>query len=150
MTVGDGISRASLLASSDSVRTEGHIKVSGRRLVGRSTAKAAPRHPAAQSDRPDSHNRRSHPDLRFPPKLARCARTAGRCVGERRSFIPSSAKATIHSEVAERRGDQELAISFRRHGTKRLLASLAPARCDLMRIDERTPSRTIREQLEAS
>lgn len=45
-------------------------------------------------------------------------------VGEK-IFHPKFGEGTI-TEVAERRGDQELAISFARHGQKRLLASLAP------------------------
>jgi hypothetical protein len=32
----------------------------------------------------------------------------------------------IISEVLERRGDQELAINFSKHGVKRLMGSLAP------------------------
>lgn len=42
-----------------------------------------------------------------------------------RVFHPKFGEGTI-SEVVERRGDQELAIAFQRHGQKRLLASLAP------------------------
>ncbi len=40
-------------------------------------------------------------------------------------FHPKFGEGTI-TEVLEKRGDQELAISFARHGQKRLLASLAP------------------------
>jgi DNA helicase-2/ATP-dependent DNA helicase PcrA len=40
-------------------------------------------------------------------------------------FHPKFGEGTI-TEVVERRGDQELAITFQRHGQKRLLASLAP------------------------
>jgi DNA helicase-2/ATP-dependent DNA helicase PcrA len=39
-------------------------------------------------------------------------------------FHPKFGEGFIHS-VADRRGDQELEIEFRLHGTKRLLASLA-------------------------
>ncbi len=42
-----------------------------------------------------------------------------------RIFHSKFGEGTI-TEVVERRGDQELAISFQRHGQKRLLASLAP------------------------
>lgn len=45
-------------------------------------------------------------------------------VGER-IFHPKFGEGTI-VEAVERRGDQELAIDFQRHGQKRLLASLAP------------------------
>jgi hypothetical protein len=44
---------------------------------------------------------------------------AGRTV-----FHPKFGEGTITS-VSERRGDQELEIEFKLHGTKRLLASLA-------------------------
>jgi DNA helicase-2/ATP-dependent DNA helicase PcrA len=56
----------------------------------------------------------------IPPKAA--VRTWS--VGEK-IFHPKFGEGTI-TEAQERRGDQELAISFARHGQKRLLASLAP------------------------
>lgn len=56
----------------------------------------------------------------IPPKAA----VRAWAVGER-IFHPKFGEGTI-TEVQERRGDQELAISFTRHGQKRLLASLAP------------------------
>jgi hypothetical protein len=40
-------------------------------------------------------------------------------------FHPKFGEGVI-AEVTDRRGDQELAIDFTRHGRKRLLASLAP------------------------
>jgi DNA helicase-2/ATP-dependent DNA helicase PcrA len=56
----------------------------------------------------------------IPPKAAARTWSAGEKI-----FHPKFGEGTI-TEVQERRGDQELAISFTRHGQKRLLASLAP------------------------
>jgi DNA helicase-2/ATP-dependent DNA helicase PcrA len=56
----------------------------------------------------------------IPPKAAVRVWAAGE-----RIFHPKFGEGTI-TEAVERRGDQELAISFLRHGEKRLLASLAP------------------------
>lgn len=56
----------------------------------------------------------------IPPKAAVRVWSVGEKV-----FHPKFGEGTI-TEVNERRGDQELAISFTRHGQKRLLASLAP------------------------
>jgi DNA helicase-2/ATP-dependent DNA helicase PcrA len=56
----------------------------------------------------------------IPPKSAARTWSAGEKI-----FHPKFGEGTI-TEVQERRGDQELAISFTRHGQKRLLASLAP------------------------
>jgi DNA helicase-2/ATP-dependent DNA helicase PcrA len=56
----------------------------------------------------------------IPPKAAVRAWSVGEKI-----FHPKFGEGII-TEVAERRGDQELAISFARHGQKRLLASLAP------------------------
>ncbi len=56
----------------------------------------------------------------IPPKAAVRVWSVGEKI-----FHPKFGEGTI-TEVQERRGDQELAISFTRHGQKRLLASLAP------------------------
>lgn len=56
----------------------------------------------------------------IPAKAAVRAWSAGE-----RVFHAKFGEGTI-TEVVERRGDQELAIAFQRHGQKRLLASLAP------------------------
>ncbi len=56
----------------------------------------------------------------IPPKAAARVWSIGEKI-----FHPKFGEGTI-TEVQERRGDQELAISFTRHGQKRLLASLAP------------------------
>jgi len=56
----------------------------------------------------------------IPPKAAVRAWAPGE-----RIFHAKFGEGTI-TEVVERRGDQELAITFQRHGQKRLLASLAP------------------------
>jgi DNA helicase-2/ATP-dependent DNA helicase PcrA len=56
----------------------------------------------------------------IPPKAAVRAWSVGE-----RIFHPKFGEGTI-TEVVERRGDQELAITFQRHGQKRLLASIAP------------------------
>ncbi|MCA9861125.1 MAG: hypothetical protein KC438_15470, partial [Thermomicrobiales bacterium] len=56
----------------------------------------------------------------IPPKAQVRAWSAGEKI-----FHPKFGEGTI-IEVQERRGDQELAIEFTRHGQKRLLASLAP------------------------
>ncbi|MDQ3410551.1 MAG: UvrD-helicase domain-containing protein [Chloroflexota bacterium] len=65
--------------------------------------------------------------VRFPsgaPVMAPAAPAVKYTVGQR-VFHAKFGEGVI-SEVAERRGDQELAIAFIRHGTKRLMGSLAP------------------------
>ena len=69
---------------------------------------------------PNSPFEPASPNERAGLELVHSHWTAGE-----RVFHPKFGEGTI-TEAVERRGDQEVAIQFLRHGQKRLLASLAP------------------------
>jgi DNA helicase II / ATP-dependent DNA helicase PcrA len=94
-----------------------HIRDLGRRST------LSPRGGTSLSGRSQSLSGLSVSTLKpaqIPPKAAVRVWSAGEQV-----FHPKFGEGTI-IEAVERRGDQELAIEFQRHGQKRLLASLAP------------------------
>jgi DNA helicase-2/ATP-dependent DNA helicase PcrA len=106
------------------VRTVGRQSVSGPvSLVGRARSQYAA--PSSRSSDPPIRTTTIVPDwvaaVSSPsaPEQPPVAFEAGLKV-----FHPKFGEGFIHS-VADRRGDQELEIEFRLHGTKRLLASLA-------------------------
>ncbi|MEZ4531449.1 MAG: UvrD-helicase domain-containing protein [Thermomicrobiales bacterium] len=94
-----------------------HIKDLGRR------SSLSPRGGTSLSGRVQTLSGLPQSTLKPAPISAKAAVRAW-SAGER-VFHAKFGEGTI-TEVVERRGDQELAIAFQRHGQKRLLASLAP------------------------
>ncbi|MEZ4505861.1 MAG: hypothetical protein R2848_08345 [Thermomicrobiales bacterium] len=94
-----------------------HVKDLGRR------SSLSPRGGTSLSGRVQTLSGLPQSTLKPAPISAKAAVRAW-SAGER-VFHAKFGEGTI-TEVVERRGDQELAIAFQRHGQKRLLASLAP------------------------